>query len=55
MTGEQEPNSTPAMSKAMSALVPESGCMIIQNAKHMMSLTHGPQTSSGIINFFLKT
>ena len=55
MTGEQEPNSTPAMSKAMSALVPESCCMIIPNAKHMRSLTHGPQTSSGIINFFLKT
>jgi len=52
MTGEEEPNSTPAMSEAMSALTPVSDCIIIQNAKHMMSLTHGPETSRGIISFF---
>lgn len=52
MTGELEPNSTPSMSKQMSALVSNSSYQIIANAKHMMSLTHGDATSHGIIEFF---
>lgn len=52
MTGADEPNSTPAMSIAMSKLVPFSRCVIVPNAKHMMPLTHGLETASALIDFF---
>lgn len=52
MTGALEPNSTPAMSSAMSALVPNSGCVIIDEARHMMSMTHGPQVQEALVTFF---
>jgi len=52
MTGSLEPNSTPAMSTAMSELVPRSQCTIIDGARHMMSMTHGEQVCSTMIKFF---
>lgn len=52
MTGSREPNSTPDMSSAMSRLVPDADCRIVDGARHMMSLTHGKETSRGIIEFF---
>ncbi len=54
MTGSLEPNSTPAMSTAMHHLVTQSDCIIIEDAKHMMSLTHGSKISATIINHFTK-
>ena len=40
MTGAQEPNSTPAMAPAMAALAPDGCAQIIQDAAHMMPMTH---------------
>ncbi len=40
MTGCNEPNSTPAMSKAMSARAPYGTAITIEGAAHMMPMTH---------------
>jgi len=40
MTGGQEPNSTPAMSQAMAALLPAGRALSVQVAAHMMPMTH---------------
>lgn len=52
MTGELEPNSTPAMARVMSTLVVQSHCLIVEGAKHMMSMTHGPRVTDAIISHF---
>lgn len=52
MTGSLEPNSTPAMSQAMSDLVPDARCLIVENAKHMMSMTHGHDVSRALVANF---
>lgn len=53
MTGELEPNSTPAMSISMSQLVPDAGCIVVDQARHMMSMTHGPQVVNALKKCFL--
>ena len=40
MTGSEEPNSTPAMSKAMAAFAPHGTAITIEGAAHMMPMTH---------------
>jgi pimeloyl-ACP methyl ester carboxylesterase len=52
ITGAQEPNSTPAMSQAMCALVPQADCHIIEGAKHMLSMTHGKSVQDTLISCF---
>jgi pimeloyl-ACP methyl ester carboxylesterase len=52
MTGELEPNSTPAMSRAISALVVNARCEVVKNAKHMMSLTHADEVNNALVNYF---
>ena len=52
MTGELEPNSTPAMSHAMSTLVNNSRCEVVKNARHMMSLTHAAEVNDSLVNYF---
>lgn len=52
ITGALEPNSTPAMSQRMSSLVAGATCTIVDNAKHMMSMTHGPQVIAAIVDSF---
>lgn len=45
LTGSEDPNSTPAMSRAMAALAPRGQARIIPGAAHMAPLTHpGPVT-----------
>ena len=39
MTGELDPNSTPAMSRAMADAAPQARCDIVPGVRHMMSLT----------------
>lgn len=39
MTGEFDPNSSPAMSEAMAARVPGASLKIVEGARHMMSVT----------------
>lgn len=38
MTGSEDRNSTPAMSAAMAALVPEGQCVVLRGERHMMAL-----------------
>ena len=40
MTGELEPNSTPAMSEAMAKIAPKGRAVILPDAAHMMPMTH---------------
>lgn len=49
MTGADDPNSTPAMSRAMAALTPRGRAQIIPGAAHMAPLTH-----SGVVNAALR-
>lgn len=44
-TGAAEPNSTPAMSRAMADLAPRGRAEIIADAAHMMPLTHAPDVN----------
>lgn len=53
MTGSDEPNSTPEMSRLMSALVPDSQCVIVNDARHMMSMTHGELVGEVITEAFI--
>ena len=39
MTGELDPNSTPAMSRAMAQAAPAGRCEVLAGARHMMALT----------------
>jgi pimeloyl-ACP methyl ester carboxylesterase len=50
-TGEFDPNSTPAMSEAMSALAPNSQWAVLSGERHMMTLTAAPIVSDAIRDF----
>lgn len=51
LTGEDEPNSTPAMSHAMAARAPQGRAAIIAGAAHMMPMTHADQTNALLSDF----
>lgn len=51
LTGELDPNSTPAMSQAMAALVPNSQWAVLSGERHMMTLTAAPIVSDAIQDF----
>jgi pimeloyl-ACP methyl ester carboxylesterase len=51
VTGEQEPNSTPAMSTRMAALVPSGRAEIFANAAHMLPMTHAAQLNRLLTTF----
>ena len=51
MTGEFDPNSTPAMSQAMAAVVPGSRCRVLAGERHMMGLTGAPAVHSELLPF----
>jgi pimeloyl-ACP methyl ester carboxylesterase len=55
VTGEQEPNSTPAMSKNMAALVASGRAEIFANAAHMLPMTHAAQLSGLLTTFVANT
>jgi pimeloyl-ACP methyl ester carboxylesterase len=50
-TGEFDPNSTPEMSEAMAALVPNSHWSVLSGERHMMPLTAAPIVSDAIRDF----
>ncbi|MBE1283665.1 MAG: alpha/beta fold hydrolase [Rhodobacteraceae bacterium] len=52
LTGRLEPNSTPAMSSAMAHLAPHGRTAVIEDAAHMMPMTHPDQTNAHLIRFF---
>lgn len=51
MTGEFDPNSTPAMSEAMAAAVPGACFRVLAGERHMMSLTGAPQVHAELHPF----
>lgn len=51
MTGAREPNSTPGMSRAMAALVPDGAAEVIDGAAHMMPMTHPDQVTRALRDF----
>lgn len=51
LTGSEEPNSTPAMSAAMAALVPDGQCAVIDGAAHMMPMTHPGDVNAALLDF----
>ena len=55
ITGSEEPNSTPAMSKAMAELTPKGRALVINNARHMMPMTHADVVNQHLIEFHQQT
>lgn len=51
MTGGREPNSTPAMSRAMADLAPDGSVRIIETAAHMMPMTHAATVNTALRGF----
>ena len=51
LTGADEPNSTPEMSRSMAALTPQGRAKIIEGAAHMMPMTHISRVNSELLDF----
>lgn len=51
VTGSEEPNSTPAMSRDMAALAPHGRAIVIDDAAHMMPMTHAKQVNTALWEF----
>ncbi|MEM9355980.1 MAG: alpha/beta hydrolase [Pseudomonadota bacterium] len=51
MTGAEEPNSTPAMSEEMAALVPGGRAIVLDGAAHMMPMTHPAAVNAALTQF----
>lgn len=51
VTGSEEPNSTPAMSRTMAALAPQGRANVIGGAAHMMPMTHANQLNIVLRDF----
>lgn len=54
LTGRDEPNSTPRMSEEMAKLVPHGRAQIIENAAHMMPMTHASEVNTALLGFALE-
>ncbi len=52
LTGSEEPNSTPDMSRAMAALVPDADLVIVPDAAHMAMMTHPVMVTEALHSFF---
>jgi (E)-2-((N-methylformamido)methylene)succinate hydrolase len=52
LTGRDEPNSTPEMTQAMADLAPHGSAQIIENASHMMPMTHAVDVNAALLTFF---
>lgn len=51
LTGGLEPNSTPAMSRAMAGLAPQGRASVIEDAAHMMPMTHADAVTAILREF----
>lgn len=51
MTGGKEENSTPEMSRVMAALVPSGKAKIVEDAAHMMPMTHADEVNRALLAF----
>jgi pimeloyl-ACP methyl ester carboxylesterase len=55
MTGEGDPNSTPAMSRAMAQAAPDARCEIVAGERHMMTLTAPDEINRRLIAFLAES
>lgn len=51
LTGEDEPNSTPQMSRRMAELAPLGKAVVIEGAAHMLPMTHATQVTAILEQF----
>lgn len=51
ITGSDEPNSTPLMSRGMAALAPQGRVLIIDGAAHMVPMTHAAPVNAALRDF----
>lgn len=51
MTGLREPNSTPHMSHAMAEIAPKGRAVIVEDAAHMMPMTHTSAVNAALLDF----
>lgn len=51
MTGQEDPNSTPDMSRAMASLAPSGTYVGIPEARHMLPMTHAAEAGGHILDF----
>jgi pimeloyl-ACP methyl ester carboxylesterase len=51
MTSENDPHSTPEMSRAMAAAAPDSRCIVLPKERHMMTLTAPAVVTQHLISF----
>ncbi len=51
MTGDGDPNSTPAMSQAMAAAAPRGLCEVLAGERHMMNLTAAAAVNAALARF----
>lgn len=51
MTGEFDPNSTPAMSEAMANQVPQAQWVVVKDARHKMPLTCAQEVNERLLRF----
>lgn len=52
MTAQNDPNSTPDMSRAMADLCPNGQAIIVKDAAHMAPMTHADMMAAELIRFF---
>lgn len=51
LTATEDANSTPAMSKNMASLVPDGEALIVNNARHLVQLTHPQEVNAALCAF----
>ncbi len=54
MTGGEEPNSTPAMSKRLAQLAPNGSAEIVDGAAHMLPMTHPDRVNATLLRLMRK-
>jgi hypothetical protein len=51
LTGEHDPNSSPAMSQAMADIAPQGRARVLDGQRHMMSLTAPAEVNRSLLEF----
>ncbi len=54
ITGADEPNSTPEMSKAMAEIAPEDRAIVVEGAAHMLPMTHPEHVNTVVLELLKK-
>ena len=54
LTGADDPNSTPSMSRAMAQMAPKARAKIVEGAAHMLPMTHAAEVND-ILRAFIRT